>query len=75
MESRPETPIEAFIRGKEEGLKEGKISAMEAILARVHERLDEHNRRLTSQEKVSYGLLGIVAFVQILPLLSNIFEK
>lgn len=53
----------------EDGITEGKIQALEQIASTHKERLDNHATRLRIVEKIVWGVLGIVAFLQILPVL------
>jgi hypothetical protein len=51
----------------EDGIREGRLRAIEEGQKRVHERMDNHERRLTAQERITYALLGALALMQIWP--------
>ena len=58
----------------EDGLRDGKIEAIEKMQAHQNERLDVFGKqfekcdaRLRLQEKVVWGLIGAIALVQFLP--------
>ena len=56
----------------QDGLREGRLRALEEAEAKHGRRLDMHDRRLTAQERITYALLGAIALVQILPVLKEV---
>ncbi len=48
----------------EEGLRDGKIKALEEMVTRHDERLDKHENRIGTLEKVAYSLIGAIALMQ-----------
>ena len=65
-------------RGKdhdyESGLRDGKIGALEAIIAKHDQRFEHHERRLTDHEtrfafleRIVWGLLGAISLIQFGP--------
>lgn len=57
----------------EEGLREGRLRGIEETIVKHAERLDKHDLRLTSQEKISYAVLGAVFLIQVLPAIKQLF--
>ena len=51
----------------EDGMVEGKIIAMEAILSRHDSRLDGHGQRLHLLERALWLTLGVVVAIEFLP--------
>ena len=51
----------------EDGMRDGKIEAVESIQAHQGRRLDNHEHRLSSLEKVMYGVMAIVVFIEFWP--------
>ena len=51
----------------EDGIVEGKIEAMEAILSRHDIRLDGHGQRLHLLERALWLTLGVVVAIEFLP--------
>lgn len=58
-----------YEEGKQEGLTEGRLLAVEHILSNHAQRLDDVEKRLFTQERVGYTLLGAIALVQFAPTL------
>ena len=58
----------------QDGLREGRLRALEESEANHGRRLDMHERRLTAQERITYALLGAIALVQILPVLKDLLR-
>lgn len=54
------------------GLRDGELKALEGGVARAHERLDHHDKRITAQERITYAVLGAISLVQIAPALSKL---
>lgn len=55
-----------------EGLREGRLRGIEETVVKHGERLDKFDLRLTSQERISYAVLGAVALLNILPLIKAV---
>jgi cell division protein FtsL len=58
---------EAFERGK----REGEIHTLNESVGRAHTRLDKHDVRMTALEKVMYMGMGVVAIINILPIVAS----
>jgi hypothetical protein len=58
----------------EDGIREGRVRALEAGQLRVHERINSHEKRLTAQERITYALLGALALLQLWPALQSIVQ-
>jgi len=56
----------------EEGLREGRLRGIEETVVKHGQRLDKFDLRLTSQERISYALLGAVALLNILPMIKAV---
>ena len=50
-----------------DGLRDGKIQAVEEMQSVQNRRLDKHELRLSTLEKVSYALVGAIALMELLP--------
>lgn len=48
----------------EEGVREGRLMAVEATQRAHAERIDNHDKRLTALERVAWALLGASAILQ-----------
>ena len=48
----------------QEGVRDGQIQAMEAVIRSHAEQLKDHSRRLTALERVAWALLGASAILQ-----------
>lgn len=59
----------------EDGIREGRLRAIEAAQNRVHERMDDHEKRLTAQERITYALLGALALMQVLPAIQGMLNQ
>lgn len=64
MDQRPKT--------YEEGVLEGRIKGVEETVQRHDGRLESHDTRITSQERITYALLGAIALLEFLPALRDI---
>jgi len=51
----------------ERGRKDGEINSLESAVGRAHTRLDKHDTRLSSLEKVMYAGMGVVVILQAYP--------
>jgi len=58
----------------QEGLRDGKIAALEEGVARAHVRIDKHESRITAQERISYALLGSLALIQVWPAIERMLS-
>ena len=57
--------------GYEEGLRDGKIIAIENMQLAQNTRLDAHDHRISNLERVAYIVLGIVMFLEFAPQLKS----
>jgi hypothetical protein len=61
----------AVEHGYDEGLRDGRLQALEDR-AKLHgQRLDNHDTRLTAQERIVYAFLGAFALIQVWPVLKE----
>ena len=60
---------DAFMRG----LREGEVKSLGETVGKVELRLDSHEKRITAQERITYSLLGIIAFLNVWPSLQAAF--
>ena len=51
----------------DDGVRDGKIEALEATSAKHSERLDRHSKRIALLEKAAWVVLGIVLAIQLVP--------
>ena len=51
----------------EDGLRDGRIEALEHVAHKVVQRLDVHSDRIRALERICWGLAGILAFVNLWP--------
>lgn len=51
----------------QEGLRDGRIAALEKQAQSHSSRLDGHERRISAQERITYALLGAITLMQVLP--------
>jgi len=59
----------------EDGIREGRLRALEVAREEHASLLDKHNQRLTAQERITYSLIGALVFVQIWPSLQEFLSK
>ncbi len=59
----------------EEGLREGRINAVEEIVSGHKDRLDHHSGRIRRLERVAWITLGVVLTIQILPQIQNLLQR
>lgn len=57
----------------EEGLRDGNIQALTATQSKHEARLDSHSKRLRSNERISWLLIGGLVVLQSLPVIQQIF--
>ena len=55
----------------EDGIIAGQLKAVEAMGVIHKDRLDSHSTRLRALERIVWGLLGIVMFLQVFPHLKD----
>jgi len=55
----------------QEGLRDGKIDALERTTQKHSERLDNHDVRLTAQERIVYAVGLAFLFLQALPIIKE----
>ena len=53
----------------ETGLRDGRLDALEGNQKMHNERLDKHEIRLQTQERITYAILGAIALIEFLPLI------
>ena len=58
-----------------EGLRDGKIEALERAVGEHGDRLDTHELRLTAQERIVYAVGGAFLLVQLWPSLQEFLTK
>ena len=56
------------------GLLEGRLSALEDRHNRTEGRVDNHEKRLSAQERITYALLGALAFINVWPTIQKFIE-
>ena len=61
-------------RSYDEGLRDGKIEAIEHMQGLQNTRLDDHEQRLRVQERVAWILMGVVGFIQIWPTIEGMLQ-
>jgi hypothetical protein len=70
----PHASAHAHAHTYDEGLRDGKIAALAEATARAHERIDRHEVRITAQERITYAVIGILGFLELLPRVSALME-
>ena len=58
----------------EEGLRDGRLQALERMLEYHSDRLDDHDVRFKVLERIVYGVLGAILLIQLLPLIKDIIR-
>lgn len=61
-------------RSYEDGLREGEVKAMKAIIHDHRTRLDNHSRRIGMLEKIAWAMFGIIALIQFVPTIKYLAE-
>jgi hypothetical protein len=56
------------------GLLEGRMSALEDRHNRTEGRVDNHEKRLSAQERITYALLGALALIQVWPTVQKLLQ-
>ena len=59
----------------QEGLRDGRIAALEQQANSHAKRLDSHERRISAQERITYALLGAIALLEVLPTIQELMNK
>jgi hypothetical protein len=59
----------------EDGLRDGQIKAIEAVLHTHKDKLEEHETRIKQQERVMWILIGAFGLVQFLPAIQGFLGK
>jgi len=60
-------------RTYDDGMRDGKIQALEDMQISQNNRIEMHNKRLTTLEKTMYMMIGIVVFIQFAPQITRFF--
>ena len=58
----------------EDGVREGRLKALEVDIENHHRKIENHDKRLTAQERITYALLGAIALIEIFPKLEMMFK-
>ena len=58
----------------DDGVRDGQILALEDVAGKHQDRLDSHSKRLALLERIMWAGGGIVAFIQIVPLIRAILQ-
>lgn len=58
----------------DDGVRDGKLEALEDITGKHSDRLDSHSKRLTLLERIMWAGGGIVAFIQLVPLIKPFLQ-
>ena len=53
----------------QQGLRDGRIDAMERMQSHHNERLDHHENRLQAAERILYALIGALMLIESAPLI------
>ena len=63
----------------QEGLRDGRLISLENSikeLTRAHnERFQHHDKRITTQERITFGLLGAITLLQLMPFIERVLDK
>lgn len=59
--------------GYNEGLRDGRIKALEHVVSQHSRKFDSHESRLRIMERILYGLIGALALIEFLPKLQLFF--
>jgi len=57
----------------EDGLHEGRLRGIEETISKHGGRLDNHETRIASQEKIIYAILAVVALMQMAGIIQKLF--
>lgn len=61
-------------RTYEDGVRDGRIAALEDISGRHEDCLDSHSRRLALLERIMWAGGGIVAFIEFIPQIRTLLQ-
>ena len=56
----------------EDGIREGRLLSIEHTQREHGRRLDEHSKRITAQERITYALLGALTLLQLFPAIDKL---
>ena len=59
----------------EAGRRDGRIESLERVQEAHNSRLDKHEIRLQTQERITYALLGAIALIEFIPLAQQVLMK
>lgn len=57
-----------------DGVRDGRIKAVEDNIKEHASKIKSHGQRITAQERISYGILGALLFIEALPTIRGILE-
>lgn len=57
----------------DDGLRDGRIEALEHMQGLQNDRLETHGRRLTTLERVAWVLMGVIGFLEFGPTIRDWF--
>ena len=57
---------------RQAGRVEGQLEAIESMQLRQNSRLDNHDKRIATQEKITWGILGAIVLVQSLDVVKTL---
>ena len=58
----------------EDGLRDGKITSLEAMQSSQNKRLNNHSDRLSNLERTSYLMIGAILFIEFFPQFKDFFN-
>ncbi len=64
----------AFEKGRHEGELAGRLAAIESMQRRHNDVAQDLLKRLNLAERMQYALIGIIAWIQFLPKIEEIFK-
>lgn len=67
-------PLSPAAHGYEEGVRDGKIQALERMVANHEKRFDIHEGRLRIMERMLYGLIGALALIEFMPAIGSLLK-
>ena len=65
----------AYNEGLQEGIRAGKMAALETNQRAHADWLKHLDKRMQIQERITYGLLGVIAFIEFWPSLEQVLSK
>ena len=63
------------VRTYNEGLRDGKIEALEHIIGVHADRLNQHSNRIRWLERIIWSLAGVIFFLQMLPYFQQFLSR